>query len=93
MSKTIRNEPNSDGSTRRSKRHISVRAVRRNPADLRRFSRAVLSIAMAEAAAQADGEKEGAVGGVRHHSTAPGRARPSNATEPEAPDETGVSDD
>jgi hypothetical protein len=39
-------------------RHISVRAVRRNPPDLRKLSRAVIQLAMeqaaAEAAAQAD---------------------------------------
>lgn len=93
MSKTIRNEPNSDGKSRRSKRRISVRAVRRNPADLRRFSRAVLSIAMAEAAAQADAEKDHEPGAVRGRSSATnGTPRPTLA-EREASGKTGVSDD
>ncbi len=34
-------------------RHISVRAVRRNPPDLRKLSRALIELAMAEAAAEA----------------------------------------
>lgn len=56
MSKTIRNSPNSRDKGRKQ-RNISVRAVRREPADLRRFSRAVLSIVLAEAEAQADAER------------------------------------
>lgn len=32
-------------------RHISIRAVRRHPPDLRKLSRAVITLAMAEAAA------------------------------------------
>lgn len=35
-------------------RHLSVRAVRRNPPDLRKLSRALIALAMAEAAAEAD---------------------------------------
>lgn len=56
MSKTIRNSPNSRDKGRKQ-RNISVRAVRREPADLRRFSRAVLSIVLAEAEAQADADR------------------------------------
>lgn len=43
---------------RRSERRISVRAVRRDPIDLRKLSRALLAIAQAEAEAQIAHERE-----------------------------------
>jgi hypothetical protein len=39
-------------------RHISVRAVRRDPPDLRKLSRALITLAMAQAAAEAQAEAE-----------------------------------
>ncbi|MFH5207863.1 hypothetical protein ACHIPZ_06495 [Antrihabitans sp. NCIMB 15449] len=54
MSKTGR--PNQRRGTRgnpRPERRITVRAVRRDPPDLRKLSRAVIAIAMAEAEAEA----------------------------------------
>ena len=57
MSKTNRKITKGRG----RERHISVRAVRRNPPDLRKLSRAVIQLAMeqaaAEAAAQSDAER------------------------------------
>jgi hypothetical protein len=37
----------------RGERHISVRGIRRDPPDLRKLSRAVITLALAEAAAEA----------------------------------------
>lgn len=48
MSKTTRNRRTNNG---RSERHISIRAIRRDPPDLRKLSRAVITLAMAEAEA------------------------------------------
>jgi hypothetical protein len=39
-------------------RHISVRAVRRDPPDLRKLSRALIQLAMEQAAAEAAAEAE-----------------------------------
>jgi len=39
-------------------RHISVRAVRRDPPDLRKLSRALIALAMAQAEADAQAEAE-----------------------------------
>ena len=39
---------------RQDERRLSVRAIRRNPTDLRKLAQALLSIARAEAAARAD---------------------------------------
>jgi len=59
MSKTFKDSPqrksergNKGG--RQRQRNISVRAVRRDPPDLRKLSRALIELAMAEAAAEAD---------------------------------------
>ncbi len=47
------------GGDKPAKRHISVRAVRRDPPDLKKLSEALIALAMAqaEAEAQADHEK------------------------------------
>jgi hypothetical protein len=37
-------------------RHLSVRAIRRDPPDLRKLSRALIQLAMAEAAAEAESQ-------------------------------------
>jgi hypothetical protein len=42
-------------------RHISVRAVRRDPPDLRKLSRALIELAMAEAAAEAEAQHDNTV--------------------------------
>lgn len=39
-------------------RHISVRAVRRDPPDLQKLSRALIELAMAQAAAEAEAQQE-----------------------------------
>jgi hypothetical protein len=41
-------------------RHISVRAVRRNPPDLRKLPRALIQLAMAQAAAEAHAQQQAA---------------------------------
>ncbi|TQF73355.1 hypothetical protein FK531_07530 [Rhodococcus spelaei] len=48
MSQTRRNSCRKNG---RGERHISIRAVRRDPPDLRKLSRAVITLALAEAEA------------------------------------------
>lgn len=50
MSRTRRNANNEKA---RRERHISIRAVRRQPPDLRKLSRAVIAQALAEAEAEA----------------------------------------
>ncbi|SDI90008.1 hypothetical protein SAMN05444157_0711 [Frankineae bacterium MT45] len=58
MSKTYKDAP--DGKARRTRRgagqqrNISVRAVRRDPVDLRKLSRALIQLALAEAEAETD---------------------------------------
>jgi hypothetical protein len=59
MSKTFKDAPGSKqnrsgpGRSRSRQRNISVRAVRRDPPDLRKLSRALIQLAIAEAEAQA----------------------------------------
>jgi len=59
MSKTFKDAPGSKqnrsgpGRGRGRQRNISVRAVRRDPPDLRKLSRALIQLAMAEAEAEA----------------------------------------
>jgi predicted GTPase len=53
MSKTHKDSQKSKASRKGRERHISVRAVRRDPPDLRKLSRALITLAMAEAAAEA----------------------------------------
>lgn len=67
MSKTYKDAPGGKDRPARTgrgrQRNISVRAVRRDPPDLRKLSRALISLAMAEAAAeteQADTEQPAA---------------------------------
>lgn len=54
MARTRRNTGKGGG----RERHISVRAVRRNPPDLQKLSRALVQLAMAQAAAEADAQAE-----------------------------------
>ena len=44
--------------TRAADRRISVRAIRRDPPDIKKLSRALIALAMAQAQAEADAEKE-----------------------------------
>jgi len=59
MSKTFKDAPESKqnrsgpGRGRGRRRNISVRAVRRDPPDLRKLSRALIQLALAEAEAEA----------------------------------------
>lgn len=57
VAKGARNNQRKGGS-RRADRKLTVRAIRRDPPDIRKLSRALISLAMAEAerAAQADQE-------------------------------------
>jgi len=58
----------------RKERHISVRAVRRNPPDLRKLSRAIVAMTLAEAQTEADAQAE-----QPHEQTAPKRQPPRGA--------------
>jgi hypothetical protein len=53
MSKTYKDSPNRRTARRGRERTISVRAVRRDPPDLRKLSRALIQLAMAQAEADA----------------------------------------
>lgn len=53
MSKTDKDSQKNKAAQKGRERHISVRAVRRDPPDLRKLSRALITLAMAEAAAEA----------------------------------------
>lgn len=53
MSRTYKDSPKGKRSGPGRQRNISVRAVRRDPPDLKKLSRALISLAMAEAAAEA----------------------------------------
>lgn len=57
MSKTYKDSPKAKAARKGRERHISVRAVRRDPPDLRKLSRALITLAMAEAAAQAENQQ------------------------------------
>ena len=48
----------SDKKRTKSVRRIEVRAIRRNPPDLRKLSRALIAAAMASAQAEADAQAE-----------------------------------
>ena len=56
MSRTYKDSPNAKHTRppRGRRRDISVRAVRRDPPDVRKLSRALISLAMAEAEAAAE---------------------------------------
>jgi len=56
MSRTYKDSKKANGNSR--ERHISVRAVRRDPPDLRKLSRAIIQLAMEQAAAEAAAEAE-----------------------------------
>jgi hypothetical protein len=58
MARTYKDSPQSKqnrdgGGGRGRKRHISVRSVRRDPPDVRRLSRTVIALALAQADAEA----------------------------------------
>ena len=44
--------------THAADRRISVRAIRRDPPDIKKLSRALIALAMAQAQAEADAQKE-----------------------------------
>jgi hypothetical protein len=71
MSKTYKDSPKSKAARKGRERHISVRAVRRDPPDLRKLSRALISLAMAEAAAEADAQATAALEGKKQPVTDP----------------------
>lgn len=54
MSRTYKDSPRSRNNRPGRQRNISVRAVRREPPDLGKLSRALIALAMAEADAAAD---------------------------------------
>lgn len=56
MSRTHKDSPNGKNRGPGRQRNISVRAVRRDPPDLRKLSRALITLATAEAAAAAEAE-------------------------------------
>jgi len=62
MSRTYKDAPQSKrqpaGRTNTRQRHLTVRSVRRQPPDLRKYSRAVIEHALAEAAAEASAAAE-----------------------------------
>lgn len=49
---------NNRGRSGRRERHISVRAVRRDPPDLKKLSQALIALALAEAEAQAQAQAQ-----------------------------------
>lgn len=55
MSRTRKDSPKGGG----RERHISVRAVRRDPPDLKKLSRALIQLAMAQAEAEAEAQQTG----------------------------------
>ena len=58
--------------TRAADRRISVRAIRRDPPDIKKLSRALIALAMAQAQAEADAQEE-------HQATQDEEGRPSAA--------------
>jgi hypothetical protein len=61
-------------------RHLSVRAIRRDPPDLRKLSRALIQLAMAEAAAEAEAETQAKADG---HEPSVGDPKPTPGEVPE----------
>jgi hypothetical protein len=78
MSKTYKDSPKRKAARKGRERHISVRAVRRDPPDLRKLSRALITLAMAEAEAAAEAEAQAAAGL---------QAAKRRAAEPSSPDD------
>jgi hypothetical protein len=78
MSKTYKDSPKRKAVRKGRERHISVRAVRRDPPDLRKLSRALITLAMAEAEAAAEAEAQAAAG------LQAAKRRNADATEPSA---------
>jgi len=81
MSKTHKDSPKRKAARKGRERSISVRAVRRDPPDLRKLSRALITLAMAEAAAEAEAEARAAL-----------EAKNQPVTKPSEPDGTEGSD-
>ncbi len=54
MSRTYKDTNKAKGGRPRQQRNISVRAVRRDPPDLRKLSRALIALALSETAAKTD---------------------------------------
>ncbi|MDQ1743467.1 MAG: hypothetical protein QOE23_1806 [Pseudonocardiales bacterium] len=84
MSKTYKDSQRSNATRKGRERHISVRAVRRDPPDLRKLSRALITLAMAEAEAAAEAEAQAA---------AALQAKDHPLTQPSKPDGSEASDD
>lgn len=63
MSRTYKDSPKGKRRGPGRQRNISVRAVRRDPPDLKKLSRALISLAMAEAAAEAQAPADQVNGG------------------------------
>ncbi len=59
MSRTRKDSPQARSNRGGRNRHISVRAVRRDPPDLKKLSRALIQLAMAQAQAEADARADG----------------------------------
>ncbi len=55
MSRTYKDNPRKKGS--RKERKLSVRAVRRNPPDLRKLTHALIQLALEQAADEADAKR------------------------------------
>ncbi len=68
-------------------RHISVRAVRRDPPDLRKLSRALIALAMAQAAAEQEAQAQ-AEGTVNASTQTSDRSHESPTDASEAPIQT-----
>ncbi len=66
MSKTYKDSPKRKAARKGRERNISVRAVRRDPPDLRKLSRALITLAMAEAAAEAEAQAAAALEAKDH---------------------------
>jgi hypothetical protein len=60
MSKTYKDSPKAKAARQSRERHISVRAVRRDPPDVGKLSSALISLTMAKAEAAAQAETQAA---------------------------------
>jgi hypothetical protein len=66
MSKTYKDSPKSKAARKGRERHISVRAVRRDPPDMPKLSSALIGLAMAEAAGEAEAQAAGGLQAAKH---------------------------
>ena len=81
MSRTYKDSPKGKRRGPGRQRNISVRAVRRDPPDLRKLSRALITLAMAEAAAEAQTDQP---------DTAPTADQPNQASSPSSTEDDRV---